>query len=198
MKSLLVFTLLLISVLIRTLVAVIKDSQRLNLSVSRARGQCYDGASNMTGAKAGVAKQISDMEERAVFTHCYGHALNLACVDTMKASKILKDSFDISYEITKLVKFSSKREVLFETLTKELAPGNPGLRVLCPTRWTVRANSLNSIIVNYAVLQGMFEESVESTTNTDMKCRILGAIAQMKTFNFLFGIILGELILNHT
>uniref|UniRef100_A0A1X7VSM1 DUF4371 domain-containing protein n=1 Tax=Amphimedon queenslandica TaxID=400682 RepID=A0A1X7VSM1_AMPQE len=68
-----------------TLVALIKDVLlRLNLSISKARWLVYDGASNMAGAKSGVAKQIRSEEPRAVFTNCYGNALNLACDDAMK------------------------------------------------------------------------------------------------------------------
>ena len=65
-----------------TLVYVIKDTLlRMNLSLARTRGQCYDWAANTSGAKSGVAKRLSDEEPRAVFTQCYGHALNLACSD---------------------------------------------------------------------------------------------------------------------
>ena len=46
-------------------------------------GQCYDGASNMSGTRNGVAKCIQDEEPRAIFTHCYGHSLNLAAGDTI-------------------------------------------------------------------------------------------------------------------
>ena len=49
----------------------------------------------MSGAKTGVAKQISDNEEsRAIYTHCYGHALNLAAGDSIKKSKIMYDPLD--------------------------------------------------------------------------------------------------------
>ena len=48
---------------------------RLKLSLSRCRGQCFDGASTMRGPRNGVAKQLSDEESRAVYIHCYGHAL---------------------------------------------------------------------------------------------------------------------------
>ena len=41
------------------------------------RGQCYDGASNMHGARKGVAAIITQEESRALYTHCYDHALNL-------------------------------------------------------------------------------------------------------------------------
>ena len=33
--------------------------------------------------RGGVAKQIMDMEPRAIYLHCYGHALNLACQETL-------------------------------------------------------------------------------------------------------------------
>ena len=40
------------------LVAIIKDTLlRLNLSISRVRGQCYEGASNTAGIRNGVAKK---------------------------------------------------------------------------------------------------------------------------------------------
>ena len=43
----------------------------------------------MSGCRSGVAKLISSIEPRAVFTHCYGHALNLAANDTLKQSKLI-------------------------------------------------------------------------------------------------------------
>lgn len=39
--------------------AVIKDVLlRLNLTLTKVRGQCYDGAANMAGPRSGVAKQL--------------------------------------------------------------------------------------------------------------------------------------------
>ena len=56
----------------------------MNLKLKYCRGLCYDGASNMTGIKNGVAKQLTDEEPRAIFTHCYSHGLNFAVGDTVK------------------------------------------------------------------------------------------------------------------
>ena len=86
--------------------------------LNKMRGQCYDGASSMSGAKTGVAKQISDIESRAIFTHCYGHTLNLACSDVVKGCKILRDTLETAREITKLIKFSPKREAIFQEIKK--------------------------------------------------------------------------------
>ena len=75
-----------------SLVDIIKNALlRLNLSISKVRGQCYDGASAMRSVRSGVAKQIRDMEERVIYTNCYGHALDLACSDTMKTIKLMSD-----------------------------------------------------------------------------------------------------------
>ena len=65
-------------------VHVIKDILvRMNISLSKCRGQCYDGCSTMKGEKKGVAKQIKDIEKKALLTHCYTHSLNLAVGDTL-------------------------------------------------------------------------------------------------------------------
>ena len=51
------------SIELDTLVSILKDSlSRLNLPLSKVRGQCYDGASNMSGIKNGVATQICKEE----------------------------------------------------------------------------------------------------------------------------------------
>lgn len=182
-----------------TLTATITDCLlRMNLSLSNCRGQCYDGASNMTGAKKGVATQIRDQEQRAIYTHCYGHALNLAIGDTVKQSKVMRDALDITHEISKLLKYSPKRDSLFESIKQELAPDTPGFRTLCPTRWTVRANSLQSVLDNYNVLQDLWDECNQTVKDSEMRARIIGVAAQMKTFDYLFGVSLSHEILRLT
>ena len=51
---------------------------KLSLQLENCRGQCYDGASATAGCKTGVATTLLRKEPRALYTHCYGHALNLA------------------------------------------------------------------------------------------------------------------------
>ena len=86
---------------------------------------------------------------------------------------------------------------MFTKLKTELSPETPGFRVLCPTRWTVRADSLLSVIDNYTALQNTWEESLESRLDTEVKARVVGVKAQMETFSFFFGVCLGERILRH-
>ena len=62
-------------------------SRSMNLELNKCRGQCYDAASNMAGIRNGTATQILKGEPRAVYTHCYGHALNLAACDTVRSKR---------------------------------------------------------------------------------------------------------------
>ncbi|XP_062585373.1 zinc finger MYM-type protein 1-like [Saccostrea cucullata] len=182
-----------------TLTNVILDALvRMNISLSKCRGQCYDGASNMSGAKKGVAANITSKETRAIYTHCYGHALNLAVGDTVKKSKVMRDSLDTVFEMSKLVKYSPRRDTILEQLKREMAPDTPGFRVLCPTRWTVRAASLNSVLENYSVLQSLWETCYECTKDPEARSRIIGVKTQMQSFDFLFVVSLGYEILRHT
>ena len=108
-----------------TIFMVIKDVvQRLNLTLN----------------KSGVATKLLKEEPKALYTHCYGHALNLACADTIKQIKVMKDALDTTHEITKLIKKSPRRDRCFEKIKNEMAPDSAGIRMLCPTRWTVKAD----------------------------------------------------------
>ena len=62
-----------------TIVHVIKDALvRMDLRLNKYPGQCYDSASNMSGPRSGVAKQLLDEEPHALYLHCHCYALNLA------------------------------------------------------------------------------------------------------------------------
>ena len=74
-----------------------------------------------------LVTQIKTEELRAIFSHCYGHSLQLAVGDMIKEVKNLKDALDTTSEISKLLKFSPKQKALFKKLKEDLVPGFPGL-----------------------------------------------------------------------
>ena len=66
----------------------------------------------------------------------------------------LRDASDTTSEISKLhAEIFAKTRQNVEKLKAELAPETPGFRVLCPTGWTVRAASLQSVIDSWIPLQ---------------------------------------------
>ena len=58
-------------------------------------GQCYDGASNMSGKVKGVAARVREVAVRALYVHCYGHRLNLALQDTLQDNVCVRNALGI-------------------------------------------------------------------------------------------------------
>ena len=73
------------SITANSLVRCLKDCMlQMNIGISNCRAQCYDGASNMSRSKNVVSTQVRAEEHRAILSHCFKRALNLAAGDTIK------------------------------------------------------------------------------------------------------------------
>ena len=157
-------------------------------------------AASMAGSKSGVAKQLQTLQPKAIYVHCYGHALNLACSDSIRRCKLLRDALDIAREMTKLIKESPRREAIFKDLkdTKELDQASPGIRVLCPTRWTIKADTFLCLLRNYETLMQTWEESLNYVRDVEMRGRIRGVATYMCRFDFFFGCLLSEKLLRYS
>ena len=94
---------------------------QIGLDLSSCRGQCYNGSSNMSGARNGVASQITCVEKCALYMYCYGHALNFAVGQKVKQSKICCEALEVAFEIMKLIKFPPKRNALFNKIKADIA-----------------------------------------------------------------------------
>ena len=109
---------------------------------------------------------------------------------------------ETAFEITKLIKFSPKRNAAFERIKaepKEEESGiGVGIRTFCPTKWTVRGNAIESILENYQVLNQLWEECLDTRLDPDVKGRIIGVKSQMAHYNLLFGLKLCERVLKIT
>ena len=183
----------------------------MNLKLNKCRGPCYDGCSAMTGHGNRVVVQIKEEQKRALYTHCYAHSLNLAIGDTMKNSALLKHTIDNTFELTKLVKKSPKKDSKLKEIQNSLAiaddrhnedyelnKAKPSISMFCPIRWTVRGKYLMAIIENFDELQRLWEWAIENTSDTSMKARTLGISSYSKTFSYCFGIHLATTILNNS
>ena len=73
-----------------------------------------------------------------------------------------------------------------------------GIRTFCPTHWTVRGDSIESILVNYNALIQLWEECLTTSLQPDVKRRIIVVKSQMSNFDVLFGLKLSERILKIT
>ena len=156
----------------------------------------------MRESENGVATQILSLAGRAVYMHCFGHALNLAFAATLKQSRDFREALEIAYEITKLIKYSPKRNVAFNRIKAEIsdedARGSVGIRSFCPTQWTVRGDAITSILENYSVLSQIWEESLEARMEPDLKERVIGVKTRLGSHRLLIGLKLSKKILRVT
>ena len=63
---------------------IIKAIATWELGLENLRGQCFDGASSMSGAKSGCSAIIKQHAPLAMYTYCASHRLNLSIVSACK------------------------------------------------------------------------------------------------------------------
>ena len=181
-----------------TLTSTLKDALvRSGLQLSQCRGQAYDGASNMSGHLNGVASRIQKEQPNALYTHCVAHCLNLCLQDCGKNCSFIRDALGLASELAALIRASPKRLALFRHLRDQLSPGSPGLKPLCPTRWTVRTASVDAILKNYNVICEELD-LIGAESRGDSSTKALGLLAIMEKFATYFGLKLSFLIFGAT
>ena len=112
------------------------------LPVANMRGQCYDGASNMSGSRSGCQAILQQQAPRAVYVHCSSHKLNLAIVSACKISSF-KNTESYLGEISRFFAYSAKRQRLLDKAVESVESSSKAkkLKDVCRTRWVQRIDS---------------------------------------------------------
>ncbi|CAG9814688.1 unnamed protein product [Phaedon cochleariae] len=142
------------------------SSSTTGSDIHNCRGQCYDGASNVSGHINGLQQKIRNVEPRAIYVHCLAHNLNLVAQDAMRVTPQVRDFLVTMRELIILVTKSPKRLAWFERLQRDAVitenehpkENLKKLKPFRPTRWCVRIKSLKTIIENYEVLLQFLQE----------------------------------------
>ena len=172
-----------------SLSALIQDALlRLSLDITDCRAQCYDGASVMSGHISGVSQRLMSIESRIIYIHCFAHSLNLAVQSTARNIPLFRNMFDYLKDIINIIRASPKRTKIFcDAVSEHQSPSRKSLRPLCPTRWTTRFQSIDSLLENYeSVMATLFAVAEEDKTEAGTKAG--GLLAHMEKFDFLFSL----------
>ena len=135
------------------------------------------------------------VQPKVIETHCHGHSLNLLVKDATKSNRLINDVLEIVFEITRLIKFSPKREQLlgavkenFEIDNDDSLEQNDSLAKICSTRWTVRTNAFNKVINNFGPLFELWNIFLGDKLDKETRSHILGCKSQMTEFRFFLSI----------
>ena len=146
----------------------------------------------MQGRLSGVAARIRQDVPQALPVHCLAHSLNLCLQDSGRKITLLRDALDIVREIVQLINKSPKRKHLFSEKLITHDSVHKGLKQLCPTRWTVRAEAMDAVLKQYKVIIETMEE-VHSTTHDEYGLKAGGIVTALEKRDTLFGLKLGHL-----
>lgn len=168
-----------------TLFNIVDDvMKRFNISLTDCRGQCFDGAANMAGNLSGLQERIKDVEPKAMYVHCLNHSLSLAFQDAVSVVPQCRDAINQIKELINFVRDSPKRLNWFADFQSQ---DSVSLRPLCPTRWTMRISSIQSVLSNYAELLSFLQDMSETETG-EAGYKSSGFAKQLQTFSMYFAL----------
>ncbi|CAH9056152.1 unnamed protein product [Cuscuta europaea] len=171
------------------------------LSISKLRGQGYDGASNMRGELNGLKTLILNENPCARYIHYFAHQLQLTIVSISMVNHFLSDFFEFLSMITNMVGASCKRkdefrqiqeEKLVEMLEKGEIETGRGLNQECSlaqpgaTRWGSHYTTILRLLLLWSptleVLGKIYDDGA------DFKSRGLAGslIEKMESYYFVF------------
>jgi len=122
------------------------------IDIKKARGQAYDGGSNMSGKMNGSQALIKQTVPQALYVHCNSHLLNLAIMKSCSLPAI-RNMVDLLNSIFLFFDLSPKRQRLLERVIRIYGTGKVNkLKGLCKTRWVERHTCFETFAEMYRVI----------------------------------------------
>ena len=168
------------------------------LKLEHIVGECFDGASNMSGIHKGVAARMKECCPRAVYVHCYAHVLNLALQDTMSEIEPLRNALGTLQSLYNFLEASPKRHAVFSSVKVDgNFITNLTLKSMSETRWSCRWEAVKAIYEQIRkVIRALLILSDDKDTKTYRdSTALLNAVCD---FQFVLGLILLKVILSNT
>ncbi|XP_050232846.2 uncharacterized protein LOC126681344 [Mercurialis annua] len=174
---------------------------RHNLSLSRLRGQAYDGASNMKGEFNGLKALIQRENPFAFYVHCFAHQLQLVVVAIAKHIPVVAEFFTNISMIVNIAGASCKRRdelnkhrdahILEQLETGELSTGkglNQPTNLARPgdTRWGSHHVTLVRLLSMWGSALYMLERVYEDAIEREPRGKASALIKIMEDFHFVF------------
>ncbi|KAL3577868.1 hypothetical protein D5086_019372 [Populus alba] len=158
------------------------------LSISRLRGQGYDGASNMRGEFNGLKALILNNNPSAYYVHCFAHRLQLTLVAVTKKHNEVGDVFNFISSIINIVGASCKmmeviREKQYARIiegleNREISSGRglnqeTSLRRYGNTRWGSHYITIIRLLAMFSSVLDVLEIIREDGMNSEQRTKAI-------------------------
>ncbi|XP_047953108.1 zinc finger MYM-type protein 1-like [Salvia hispanica] len=178
---------------------------KLGLSLSRLRGQGYDGASNMRGEFNGLKALILKENPSAWYVHCFAHQLQLVCVAVCKANRHVSDFFGYLTPIVTACGSSCKRadklrqnehDRMVEMIEKGEINSGKGLNQETSlhrpgdTRWGSHYTTVIRLVSMWPSVVKVLESIFSDGDDAEQSGKCKGLLQKMESYDFVFIMIL--------
>ncbi|CAN6586744.1 unnamed protein product [Malus baccata var. baccata] len=185
---------------------------RNGLSISKLRGQSYDGVSNMRGELNDLKTKILREQPCAYYVHCFAHQLQLALVAIAKKNIDIAFFFATANSVVNHVGAYCKRRDLFRgQLQEELVNAfendclitgqglnqETSLKRAGDTRWNSHYGTLISIISMFSSMVHVLQMVIDDNPNESVG-EANKLMREIRTFEFVFHIFLMKVMLRLT
>ncbi|XP_074586942.1 uncharacterized protein LOC141842851 [Curcuma longa] len=183
------------------------------LSLSRLRGQGYDGASNMRGEFNGLKSLILQENPYARYIHCFSHQLQLVIVAVVKSNINVSDFFNYVSMIVNTTGASCKRrdqlrQIEHDRIVAMLEGGeistgsgeNQETNLARPgdTRWGSHYLTLVRLLSMWPSVIQVMENICDDSSSFDSRGVAKSLIQKMENYEFVFILHLMKMILGMT
>ncbi|KAJ8019083.1 Zinc finger MYM-type protein 1 [Holothuria leucospilota] len=179
---------------------IIKSLEDNDLDTTQLAFQSYDFASNMSGKHKGAQAEIEKELERSVpYIPCQAHRTNTVVEHACDSSTMVQELFNILQELYVFFSGSTKRHNLLTTRMKEIEDAL-NLRNLSKTRWTARAEAIQSVWRSYDAIIAALEDIMSSPPPSDKKTLAVasGLYRRMHNLDFVVAIMVMKNIMMKT
>ncbi|XP_021727172.1 zinc finger MYM-type protein 1-like [Chenopodium quinoa] len=172
-----------------------------SLSLSRVRGQGYDGASNMRGEINGLKTLIMNETKQAYYIHCFAHQLQLTLVAVAKDNDdciwlfdqlaILLNIIGVSCKRSEMIREIQSQHILQalelgeiesgQGLNQEHGLGRPG-----DTRWGSHYKTVSNVTAFYATIVKVLEKIGSNKIYKDDRVKAITVMSTFESFEFVF------------
>ena len=181
---------------------ILKVIGLLSLDMNDLRGQGYDGAGNMAGAKFGVSERIKQMYPKAHYFHCASYRLNLAVASSTKIRGV-KNMMNSIRKCSEVFHFSPKKTKLLRKNILEIMPSDQRSTLLdfCKTRWLQRIDGLERVQELMKPILETLDQIANnhdgSYNNRDARSDAHGLYWTFRSFQFCFHLIIIRFVMSY-
>uniref|UniRef100_A0A7N0V437 DUF4371 domain-containing protein n=1 Tax=Kalanchoe fedtschenkoi TaxID=63787 RepID=A0A7N0V437_KALFE len=165
---------------------------KYNLTMSRVRGQGYDGASNMRGEFNGLKALIMKENNSAFYVHCFPHQLQLTLVAIVKNHDEIASLFYFIGILTGVVgAFCKHQDMLRDEQAKIIKKAMEDGEL---SHYGV----LLYLMVLFPFVINVLVAICESGASSEHRVQAKDLLEKLQTFEFIFGLILMKNVLGVT